>query len=124
MEKSNIIKLRDLRIKLDWAQLQIASLESQLAERDKELAASMTVREALSENLAEAREDVDRERLRYGQQMARNARFMSAMAFLARHGKAEWAQDVVKEADAQAAAVRLEDFVVPHLNAALAGEEE
>ncbi len=55
--------------------------------------------------------------MRYGQQQARNAVFMQAMATLARDPrKRAAAQHWVKEADAAAAAVRTEDFVVANVN--------
>lgn len=55
--------------------------------------------------------------LKYGQQQARNAVFMGAMATLARDPrKRSAAQHWVKAADDAAAAVRLEDFSVARVN--------
>lgn len=65
--------------------------------------------------LLEMREERDAERLRYGQQQARNAVFMQALAALARResavgGMGNFVRDVVERADRAAEAVRLEDF--------------
>lgn len=50
--------------------------------------------------------------LRYGQQRARNAVFMQALATVARRSDEdrEWAKRVVKAADEAAESVRIEDF--------------
>jgi len=69
---------------------------------------------ALIDKLTEER---DAERLRYGQERARVAVFMQAMAELHRRVQgAQFAQDVVKRADEAAANVRLEDFVEAKTN--------
>lgn len=62
--------------------------------------------------IAELEAEVDRVRLNYGRQQARCAVFMAALAREARNGQQEWAQSLLKAADAAAASVRLEDFVV------------
>lgn len=58
------------------------------------------------------RAEIERLRMEAGRQQARCAVFMSAMAWLARNGHQERAQQWVKRADDAAADVRPEDFVV------------
>lgn len=67
---------------------------------------------AMAERAEELAAERDAERLRYGQQLARRAVFMQAMATLARRGPElqEFAAATVKRADEAAANVRLEDF--------------
>lgn len=63
--------------------------------------------------IAELRAEVAAERLRYGQQRARNAVFMQAMASLARRDPdlQYFARRTVEKADAASEQVRPEDFV-------------
>jgi len=63
-------------------------------------------------------EEVERWMLKYGQQRARNAVFMQALATLARRGDADFAKKTIKRADDAAADVRVEDFTRAHVNAA------
>ena len=70
-----------------------------------------------------AAEERERWMLKYGQQRARNAVFMQAMATLARRGDADFARRVVQRADEAAAAVRLEDFTRAHVNAEVADDD-
>jgi hypothetical protein len=58
------------------------------------------------------RTELDQERLRYGQQRARNAVFMRALASIARQGHSAFAQRTVALADEAAKNVRLDDFTV------------
>ena len=51
------------------------------------------------------------ERLRYGQQVAKNSVFMMLLSHLARNGQQELAQRYLKAADDAAASVQLTDFV-------------
>jgi len=70
--------------------------------------------------------ETERWMLKYGQQRARNAVFMLAMAALARSGDQPFARKWVDRADAAAANVRLEDFVKAQTNRGsnqLAGKE-
>jgi len=69
-----------------------------------------------------AAEERERWMLKYGQQRARNAVFVQAMATLARRGDADFARRVVQRADEAAAAVRLEDFARAHVNAEVADD--
>lgn len=62
----------------------------------------------LIENL---KDEVLMERLRYGQQVAKNSVFMMLLSHLARNGQQELAQRYLKAADDAAANVKLEDFV-------------
>lgn len=65
-------------------------------------------KDQLIENL---KDEVLMERLRYGQQAAKNAVLMMLLSHLARNGQQELAQRYLKAADEAAANVRIEDFV-------------
>jgi len=73
----------------------------------------------------ECRHEIERLRMEYGRQQARNAVFMHAMAHLARNGMQDDARKWIESADQAAANVRPEDFVTLTLNTAReAGGEE
>ncbi len=65
---------------------------------------------------ADLRAQLERERMRYGRQLAANGAWMQLAAHLARNGQQELAQRYKQKADEAAARVRLEDFVVAHVN--------
>jgi len=75
---------------------------------------------ALAKRKGEIKDPLAAERERWmlkcGQQQARNAVFMQAMASVARRWDADFARRVVQRADEAAAAVRLEDFTRVHVN--------
>lgn len=66
----------------------------------------------LKTQLADALRDVERLRMKGGRAQAANATWMQLCAWLARNGQQETAQKWKRRADAAAADVRLEDFVV------------
>jgi hypothetical protein len=76
--------------------------------------------------IAELEAEVERERIERGRQGARCGVFMQSLASLARRCPAEheWAKQVVIDADAASAQIRIEDFVRVQLNAARAKAEE
>ncbi len=103
---------RQTQIKHD-ALARIAVLEGELENLN-----TLTIVQAFKfaqERIAMLKAERDGERLRYGQQQARNSKFMQAMADAARDGRKDWAKKWIDLADAASKDVRLDDFVSAHV---------
>ena len=74
---------------------------------------------------AEAAESkVERLLMDRGRKDAQIAVYLSALAIEARQGRKEWAQDIVKRADAAALKVKRKDLVVAHTNSQQEQDDE
>jgi hypothetical protein len=97
---------------LVWSDLGLARVTTSKEDADSAEAGHPGMRAVELAEAAPLRAEVERLRMDAGRQLARCAVFMQAMSWLARNGYQERAKKFVERADAAAADVRPEDFVV------------